>query len=45
MAPALDGSLAAKPGPSVTHPLDPLSADEIVRAADILRRHFDLGRP
>ncbi|BBK42677.1 amine oxidase [Allostella vacuolata] len=43
MAPALDGSLAAKPGPSVTHPLDPLSADEIVRAADILRRHFDLG--
>jgi primary-amine oxidase len=43
MAPAEDGSLVTRTGPAALHPLDPLGPDEIVRAAAVVRGHFDLG--
>jgi primary-amine oxidase len=38
-----DNSLSVKASPIFSHPLDPLTADELTRAAALLRSHFDVG--
>lgn len=36
-------SLSLQASPAFNHPLDPLTAEELVKAASILRTHFDFG--